>query len=323
MQLVPSRTLGSIVREEGPLPHQRVAEISMQLLAALRVAHAAGVLHRDVKPDNVLITDDGHAVLTDFGIAAMEDDSPVTHTGMLVGTPPFIAPERASGGRATQASDLWSLGVTMYFAVEARSPFERGHALATLTAVLHDQPGQLHRAGPLGAVIEGLLIKDSARRLTAGDAARRLRAVAEGRTAQPLRSTVPAPAWLLQQPVHWRTRPDIAVGIGAMAVLIAVAVGGIAYVTARTPGSTAEAMSTPTVTVFKTFTAQPESLEVPSTPVTPSKSPAIQPATAPPEPSRKQKPPKDTTLKTAPDNKGRGKGKKSHGHSAREDHKSD
>ncbi|MEU0571181.1 serine/threonine-protein kinase [Nonomuraea sp. NPDC005983] len=111
MQLVRSRTLGALVREEGPMPPAEVADIGVQLLAALRAAHAAGVLHRDVKPDNVLLTEDGRAVLTDFGIATTEDDAPLTRTGVLVGTPAFMAPERAAGGAARPASDLWSLGV--------------------------------------------------------------------------------------------------------------------------------------------------------------------------------------------------------------------
>ncbi|WP_152990739.1 serine/threonine-protein kinase [Sphaerimonospora mesophila] len=182
LQLVRSRTLGSIIREEGALPPRRVAEIGAQVLAALRAAHAAGVLHRDVKPDNVLITDEGRAVLTDFGIAAMDDDAPLTHTDMLVGTPAFIAPERAAGARADRASDLWSLGVTMFLAAEGRSPFHRGHALATLAAVMYEPPGPMHRAGPLAPVINGLLAKDPAYRMTAEEAARHLHGVATGRS---------------------------------------------------------------------------------------------------------------------------------------------
>ncbi|MFC7107419.1 serine/threonine-protein kinase [Nonomuraea rubra] len=122
MQLVHSRTLGALIRDEGPMPPAKVAGIGLQLLEALRAAHAAGVLHRDVKPDNVLLTDDGRAVLTDFGIATTEDEAPVTRTGILIGTPAFMAPERAAGGRARPASDMWSLGVTLYMAVEGDSP---------------------------------------------------------------------------------------------------------------------------------------------------------------------------------------------------------
>ncbi|WP_405084631.1 protein kinase domain-containing protein [Microbispora sp. NBC_01389] len=190
LELVPSRTLGSVIREEGPLPPRRVAEIGSQVLAGLRVAHANGVLHRDVKPDNVLLAEDGRVVLTDFGIAAMEDDSPVTRTGMLVGTPAFIAPERAAGQQAQRASDLWSLGVTLFLAVEGRSPFNRGHALATLAAVMYEDAGPIHRAGPLTQVIAGLLVKDPDLRMTADQAVLHLHAVATGRVADPV---VPRP----------------------------------------------------------------------------------------------------------------------------------
>ena len=324
MQLVPSRTLGSIVREEGPLPPQRVAEIGVQLLAALRVAHGAGVLHRDVKPDNVLITGDGRAVLTDFGIAALEDDSPVTRTGMVVGTPPYMAPERAAGGQAKRASDLWSLGVTLFFAVEGRSPFERGHALATLAAVVYDHPGQLLRAGPLTPIIEGLLIKDPARRLTARAAARRLQAVAEGRPAQPMRSTVPGPVATLQ-PVQRRRRWGVAAVTGALTLLVGIATGGVAYVTARNPGSASAAAIAPTVTVFKTRTAPPETVQEPSTQATPqpSSKATIQPATAPPGLRHEQKPRTESAPKPPPKKKGKGKdkGKESQGQPNREGHK--
>ncbi|GGL08282.1 hypothetical protein Sme01_68050 [Sphaerisporangium melleum] len=180
MRLVPSRTLGAIVREDGPLPPRRVAEIGLQILAALEAAHGAGVLHRDVKPDNVLIGADGNAVLTDFGIATLEEDAPVTRTGALVGTPAFVAPERALGGRAERASDLWSLGVTLYFAVQGESPFERGHMLATLGAVVYQEPEPCRAAGALAQVIEGLLVKDPAGRMAAAEVGRLLADVAVG-----------------------------------------------------------------------------------------------------------------------------------------------
>ncbi|MCP2344276.1 serine/threonine-protein kinase [Nonomuraea roseoviolacea] len=185
MQLVRSRTLGELVREEGPLPPARVAEIGLQLLEALRAAHAAGVLHRDVKPDNVLLAEDGRAVLTDFGIATTEDEAPVTRTGILVGTPAFMAPERAAGGQAVPESDLWSLGVTLYLAVEGHSPFQRAHALATLGAVLHSEPPPLARAGALAPVLLGLLRKDPAERMSLDEARWRLHAVVAGSAPEP------------------------------------------------------------------------------------------------------------------------------------------
>ncbi|MFF5242928.1 protein kinase [Streptosporangium sp. NPDC000095] len=185
MQLIDSRTLGAVVREDGPLPPMRVARIGLEVLGALLAAHHAGVLHRDVKPDNVLIARDGRAVLTDFGIAVLEGDSSITRTGSLIGTPAFIAPERASGGPAEFASDLWSLGVTLYVAVEGRSPFERAHPLATLSAVMHQEPSPMRFAGPLAPVIFGLLHKDPARRMSARDVQVHLTSLVNGTAPEP------------------------------------------------------------------------------------------------------------------------------------------
>ncbi|MBB2912876.1 serine/threonine protein kinase [Streptosporangium becharense] len=198
MQLVDSRTLGAVIRQEGPLPPARVARIGLEVLGALLAAHQAGVLHRDVKPDNVLLARDGRAVLTDFGIAMLEGDSSVTRTGALIGTPAFIAPERANGGPARFASDLWSLGVTLYMAVEGRSPFERAHPLATLSAVMHEEPPPLRRAGALGPVIFGLLRKDPAERMSAHDLQIHLASLVNGTSPEPtmpidLSAPVPAP----------------------------------------------------------------------------------------------------------------------------------
>ncbi|MEV5502613.1 serine/threonine-protein kinase, partial [Nonomuraea fuscirosea] len=180
MQLVHSRTLGEQIRDEGPMSQLDVASVGLQLMEALRAAHAAGVLHRDVKPDNVLLTEDGRAVLTDFGIATTEDEAPVTRTGILIGTPSFMAPERAAGGRARPASDLWSLGVTLYMAVEGHSPFHRDNALATLGAVMHAEPEPLARAGVLAPVLMGLLRKDPSERMTLDEAERRLSVILAG-----------------------------------------------------------------------------------------------------------------------------------------------
>ncbi|MFC3981175.1 serine/threonine-protein kinase [Streptosporangium jomthongense] len=196
MQLVESRTLGAVVREDGPLPACRAARVGLDVLGALVAAGHAGVLHRDVKPDNVLLARDGRAVLTDFGIAVLEGDSSVTRTGALIGTPAFIAPERAGGGPAVFASDLWSLGVTLYVAVEGRSPFERAHPLATLSAVMHEEPAPMRLSGPLGPVIHGLLRKDPAERMSAEEVQVGLRSIVNGIAPQetmPIDLPVPAP----------------------------------------------------------------------------------------------------------------------------------
>ncbi|MGP3955055.1 protein kinase domain-containing protein [Nonomuraea sp. 3N208] len=174
MQLVQSRSLGAVIKQDGPLPHKRVAEIGLAVLDALHRAHEAGVLHRDVKPENVLLADDGRVVLTDFGIATLETETQLTVTG-LAGTPAFIAPERLKGLPARRESDLWSLGATLYTAVEGRSPHERGMALATMHAVLTDEPDPARNAGPLAEVISGLLRKEPVQRLTHEEATRQLR----------------------------------------------------------------------------------------------------------------------------------------------------
>ncbi|TDD25493.1 serine/threonine-protein kinase [Nonomuraea diastatica] len=180
LQYVPSRSLGDVIRERGPLPATTVARIGLNLLEALRAAHTKGIVHRDVKPANVLMTDDGHAVLTDFGLATtLDDQAHLTREGIVLGTPAYIAPERARGGPSTPQADLWSLGATLYEAVEGRSPFGNGGALATLSAVLTSSPAPLRQAGPLAPVITGLLDKDPGRRIGAAEAHQELLRVAE------------------------------------------------------------------------------------------------------------------------------------------------
>ncbi|SDG81302.1 Serine/threonine protein kinase [Sinosporangium album] len=179
MQLVPSRSLGQVIRADGPLKPRRVADIGLQVLDALRGAHRAGVLHRDVKPENVLLAHDGRVVLTDFGIATLETETALTMTG-LAGTPAFIAPERLRGLPARRESDLWSLGATLYAAVEGKSPHDRGMAMATMHSVLNDAPALPRNAGPLFPVLDGLLRKEPVQRLTYDEAADMLRKVMEG-----------------------------------------------------------------------------------------------------------------------------------------------
>ena len=179
MELVSARSLRDIVKEDGPLTPRQTAAVAVQVLAALRAAHALGIVHRDVKPGNVLIQADGRAVLADFGIARGQDSSTTTTSGVIVGSPSYIAPERARGERGGPESDLWSLGATIYSAVEGRPPYERGGALATLTALVTEDPDPPSRCGPLWPVISGLLRRDPARRLGPADAERMLRSIAE------------------------------------------------------------------------------------------------------------------------------------------------
>jgi eukaryotic-like serine/threonine-protein kinase len=186
MELVIARSLEQVLAEDGPLPPRRVAEMGLMLLGALASAHAAGIVHRDVKPGNVLLTRDGRAVLTDFGIAAVDGDPALTQTGMVVGTPGFCAPERIRGAPASPASDLWSLGATLYAAVEGRGPFDgHGSPMAVLASIVHSDPPPARLAGPLGAVIEALMSKDPAQRPDAARAGQLLTGAAAALGAAP------------------------------------------------------------------------------------------------------------------------------------------
>ncbi|HSZ38872.1 MAG TPA: serine/threonine-protein kinase [Trebonia sp.] len=177
MELVESRSLDQILSEDGPVTPRRAGRIGQQLLSALAAAHAAGVLHRDVKPSNVLIATEAmgaeRAVLTDFGIAQFEGDPRLTQTGMVMGSPGFTAPERIRGGSATPASDLWSLGATIYAAVEGRGPYEqRGGAITTMTAIINEDAPSAPSAGRLAPVIAALLRREPTARPPAMAAAR-------------------------------------------------------------------------------------------------------------------------------------------------------
>ncbi|MFF5976328.1 serine/threonine-protein kinase [Streptomyces sp. NPDC012769] len=195
MELVRGLTLAETMEAEGPLPPRRAAHVGAEVLAALRAAHAAGVLHRDVKPANVLLSNDGRVVLTDFGIAAVAGTSPLTMTGELIGSPEYLAPERALGRTPGPAADLWSLGVLLYAAVEGVSPFRRETALDTLRTVVDEEPAPPEHAGPLAPVIEGLLRKDPEQRLPAETAEEELRLVGAGGTprTEPLTAPLHAP----------------------------------------------------------------------------------------------------------------------------------
>ena len=165
MELVEGKSLAEVIREDGLLEPKRAAEVGLAILDVLRSAHREGILHRDVKPSNVLISEDGRVVLTDFGIAQVEGDPSITSTGMLVGAPSYISPERARGHKPGPAADLWSLGGLLYAAVEGAPPYDKGSAIATLTAVMTEPLEEPKNAGPLKDVIYGLLTKDPAQRL--------------------------------------------------------------------------------------------------------------------------------------------------------------
>jgi len=184
MELVRGRTLTELLREEGPLPAAEVARIGLALLDALQTAHAAGVLHRDVKPSNVIVGADGRVALTDFGIATVDSDpTDVTTSGQLVGSPAYMAPERARGERPTAASDLWSLGATLWTAAEGQPPYDEGSAFATMTKVVtEDPPACVRCEGPLGGVLTALMSRDPSARPTIEQARQRLSAAAQAAT---------------------------------------------------------------------------------------------------------------------------------------------
>ena len=177
MELLSAQSLRDLVAQDGPLSPVQAAQIGLEILTALQAAHALGIVHRDVKPANILMARD-RAVLVDFGIAQVaETSSGATTASMLIGSPAYMAPERARGGPSGPPADLWGLGASLYAAVEGRGPFERdGGALASLTAVVADEPEPATRAGPLlWPVISGLLRKDPGERLGAVEAERMLR----------------------------------------------------------------------------------------------------------------------------------------------------
>jgi eukaryotic-like serine/threonine-protein kinase len=206
MELVLAPTLRELVDRSGPLTPAAAARAGLQLVDALEAAHAAGIVHHDVKPANVMVTPDGRVKLADFGIASLQEDTQRTLTGVtgpmgagpgggvarpeptaVFGSLPYVAPEQAAGRTAGPAADLWALGATLWFAVEGAAPFERGHPAATLAAILSDPPGHPAHAGPLTPVLVALLDKDPSRRPTTPAVRRMLTPVA----AATLSPTVP------------------------------------------------------------------------------------------------------------------------------------
>ncbi|WP_105972810.1 serine/threonine-protein kinase [Streptomyces geranii] len=191
MELVEGNSLADEVKEAGRIEPREAARIGLWVLRALTAAHAAGVLHRDVKPGNVLLAQDGRVLLTDFGIAQVEGDTTITRTGEIVGSVDYLAPERLRGEDPGPSSDLWALGATLYTAVEGRSPFRRTSPLTTMQAVVEDEPEELRHAGALAPVIAALLLKDPAVRPGAAEAEQLLAEAAEGRRPRAAQQYVP------------------------------------------------------------------------------------------------------------------------------------
>ncbi|MEV4579984.1 serine/threonine-protein kinase [Nonomuraea jabiensis] len=192
MELLRSRTLRQAITQDGPLSPRTVASIGLNVLEGICAVNAAGILHHDVKPDNILLTNAGRVVLIDFGIATIDREDPLPQTGKLSGTPAYIAPERAAGNSFCPESDLWSLGATLYTAVEGRPPFSRSAAIPTLAAILSAPPDPFRHAGPLAGVLAGLLRKNPATRLDTARTRRQLQCIAE--LWSPEQDTAPAVA---------------------------------------------------------------------------------------------------------------------------------
>ncbi|UYQ63826.1 serine/threonine-protein kinase [Streptomyces peucetius] len=202
MQYVDGPSLADAAKEPGRIDEREAARIGLDVLRALGAAHAAGVLHRDIKPANVLLGRDGRALITDFGIAAIEGDATITRTGEIVGSIDYLAPERVRGHDPGPASDLWSLGATLYTAVEGTSPFRRSSPLSTMQAVVDEEPPAPVRAGRLGPVILALLRKDPAARPSAAEAERMLTGAMEGRApdaTEPMRHPMRVPTQRMAQ----------------------------------------------------------------------------------------------------------------------------
>ncbi|MFC4123312.1 serine/threonine-protein kinase [Nocardia rhizosphaerae] len=193
MELVRGRSLSDLLAD-GPLPPGRVAGLGRGILAALRAAHAVGVLHRDVKPANVLVRDDGTPVLTDFGIAAISGMTALTATGGLVGSLDYVAPERLNGIEGDPASDLWSLGLVLFFAVEGYQPMRRESSVATLATVISGQVPAPQRAGALSGILGALLVADPRGRPDPVDLDRMLADAAARETGPGGQYALPAPA---------------------------------------------------------------------------------------------------------------------------------
>jgi serine/threonine protein kinase len=195
MELLQAKSLEQLILDGGPLPPRKAAEIGRQILGALRAVHAKGILHRDVKPSNVLVTED-RAVLTDFGLAALEGDASITQAGIVLGSAGYIAPERVLGSKASPAGDLWSLGATLYTAVEGRGLHGRRTAAAALAALTSGEPIPMTKAGPLSPVLAALLRIDPQTRLDSVRASLMLARVAAGGSAEeplvPRRAVRPA-----------------------------------------------------------------------------------------------------------------------------------
>ncbi|CCK28701.1 hypothetical protein BN159_4322 [Streptomyces davaonensis JCM 4913] len=305
MELVPGVSLQQRL-DGGTLNPAEAARIGRQVLTALRVAHDAGIRHRDVKPANILLRPDGTAVLTDFGIAALQGTTSLTVTGQLVGSPEYMAPERIRGHSDAPASDLWALGLVLYVCTEGVSPLRRANTLATLAAVLDDPVPPPVRSGPLSPVLQALLVRDPSARPDAAQLDGMLAVVESGATPgwvaptvtaapmPPLPQGVPGPTDPPTRPDATRgqgrgaTRPRTTALVAAAATLAVLATTAAVVLALRasnetgttddarsgtSPGASATQVASPTPSPSPSSSASAEPTRSPSpTTVTPSRS---------------------------------------------------
>ncbi|GAA2902381.1 hypothetical protein Acy02nite_30800 [Actinoplanes cyaneus] len=276
MEFVPSRSLRQVIVEDGPLDAYRVARIGLDLLAALQAAHRAGVQHRDVKPANVLLADDGRVLLTDFGIAVLDDDSLTSRSDVLIGSPLYMAPERARFGTSGPAADLWGLGATLYAAVEGHSPFQRTSTMATLAALATEEPDPPTQAGALTPVLDGLLRKDPAERIGAEEAERLLReAIVDLETAVAVvpKPRPPADDEIQTDPPAVRDERPLNRKLIPLAAAVVVLLAGLAVFLTTRQSSTPTAVEGPAPTQA-TAAAPATSAVTSAAPSTPSAAPS-------------------------------------------------
>jgi hypothetical protein len=250
MELLSGRSLDTVLRDDGPLEPRRAAALAVEMLDALSTAHERGVLHRDVKPANIFLRDDGRAVLTDFGIATLTGDASLTRPGALIGSPAYMAPERVRGEPGGPPSDLWSLGATLYALVEGHPPFGWPTPLGVLGAVLTEEPTPPRQAGPLAPLLLRLLDKDPDGRPGADAVRRELQAIA-GTDAQP-----EADQAFSRRPGRAQRRPVGRGPIAATAALTALVIAAVA-VLAMTRGGADDAGPPAAWKPAPTFAAAP------------------------------------------------------------------